>query len=63
MRLNRTLIHVVYSKQFREAVGDLAAIYKEHIRLEDEVVFPIAGRTLSAGDKTIIAAEMMGRRK
>jgi hemerythrin-like domain-containing protein len=48
---------------FREAVGELQSIYKEHIRIEDEVVFPVAGRTLSRADKVAIAAEMSGRRK
>jgi iron-sulfur cluster repair protein YtfE (RIC family) len=49
--------------QFREAVAELGSIYKEHIRLEDEVVFPIAGRTLSQADKAIIATEMSDRRR
>ena len=49
--------------QFREAVAGLVAIYKEHIRVEDDLVFPIAARTLSQAEKSIIAAEMSNRRR
>jgi iron-sulfur cluster repair protein YtfE (RIC family) len=50
------------ARQFRGAVADLGSLYKEHIRIEDEQVFPIAARILSAADKAIIAAEMSARR-
>jgi hemerythrin-like domain-containing protein len=50
------------AQQFREAVAELASIYKQHIGIEDEVVFPVAARTLSQADKSMIAAEMSGRR-
>jgi hemerythrin-like domain-containing protein len=53
----------VGGQRFREYVADLASIYKEHIRIEDEVVFPVAGRVLSPGDKAEIAREMAARRK
>lgn len=36
--------------QFRQAVADLASIYKRHIQIEDELGFPIAGRVLSQAD-------------
>lgn len=48
--------------RFRHAVAELASIYKEHIRIEDEVVFPVAGRVLSNSDKAAIASEMASRR-
>jgi len=48
--------------RFRQAVTELASIYKEHIRIEDEVVFPVAGRLLSNADKAAIATEMASRR-
>lgn len=48
--------------RFRQAVADLASIYKEHIRIEDELVFPVAGRVLSDTDKAAIAGEMASRR-
>jgi len=50
-------------RRFRESVAELASIYKEHIRIEDEVVFPVAGRLLAANDKAAIAEEMARRRK
>lgn len=48
---------------FQQAMAELLSIYKEHIRIEDEVLFPVAGRLLSAADKTAIAGEMVARRK
>lgn len=47
---------------FRQAVAELQSIYKEHIRIEDHIVFPVAGRVLSPAEKTAIAAEMAARR-
>jgi hemerythrin-like domain-containing protein len=49
--------------EFGDTVTELAAIYKEHIRIEDELVFPVAGKVLSPSDKASIAAEMAARRK
>lgn len=48
--------------RFRQAVSDLASVYAEHIRIEDEIVFPVAKRILSDGDKSAIAKEMASRR-
>ncbi len=48
---------------FREAMAELVSIYKEHIRIEDEVLFPAAGKILSPDDKAAIAGEMAARRK
>ncbi len=47
---------------FRKAVASLASMYKQHIRFEDELVFPLAARMLSDADKAAIADEMAGRR-
>ena len=49
-------------EEFRKAVASLASMYKEHIRFEDELVFPLAARMLSDADKSAIADEMAGRR-
>jgi len=49
--------------RFRQAVGDLALIYGEHIRIEDDVVFPAAKRALSGPQKSAIANEMASRRE
>jgi iron-sulfur cluster repair protein YtfE (RIC family) len=51
------------AQRFRSDVSELASIYKEHIRIEDDVVFPLAGRMLSPSDKAAIALEMAARRK
>ena len=49
--------------EFGKAVMELADIYKEHIRIEDELVFPVAGKVLSSEQKAAIAGEMAARRK
>jgi hemerythrin-like domain-containing protein len=49
--------------RFRQAVSDLAYIYREHIRIEDNVVFPAAQRALSRSQKSAIANEMALRRE
>ncbi|MGO8794141.1 MAG: hemerythrin domain-containing protein [Candidatus Sulfotelmatobacter sp.] len=50
------------AERFRHAVNELASIYGEHIRVEDEVVFPAAKRKLSAPQQAAIANEMASRR-
>ena len=40
----------------------LVAIYKHHITVEDNFVFPLAARLLSSTDKADIADEMAARR-
>ena len=50
-------------EQFRAAVTSLAAMYKRHIGIEDELVFPLAARMLSGAEKSAIAEEMARRRK
>lgn len=49
--------------EFRKAVRDLASMYKQHITVEDELVFPLASRVLSDAEKAAIAEEMASRRK
>jgi len=49
--------------RFRQAVSDLAVIYGERIRIEDEVVFPAAKRVLSGAERSAIAHEMAFRRE
>ena len=48
---------------FRKAVANLALMYKQHISVEDGLVFPLAARVLSDAEKVAIAEEMAGRRK
>jgi hemerythrin-like domain-containing protein len=54
---------IAEAEQFRKAVNELNSIYGEHIRIEDDVVFPAARRVLSAPQKSAIANEMASRRK
>jgi hemerythrin-like domain-containing protein len=49
--------------EYRHAVVGLAAVYKEHIRIEDDEVFPLAERVLPETVKAAIAGEMAGRRQ
>lgn len=49
--------------EFRNSVASLAAMYKQHISVEDELIFPLAARTLSDTEKAAIAQEMAQRRK
>jgi len=51
------------AEAFRKAVATLIAMYKEHISVEDGLVFPLAARLLSRIDKADIANEMATRRK
>ena len=48
---------------FRKAVASLASMYKQHIGVEDSLVFPLAARMLSEAEKLLIAEEMAARRK
>ena len=38
-------------------------MYKEHIQVEEELIFPLAARVLSDTEKTAIGNEMAGRRQ
>ncbi len=49
--------------RFRSAVAQLALMYKQHIALEDEILFPLASQVLDSADKSAIADEMARRRK
>jgi|SRR6516165_9866720 len=55
-------LSVSETMRFREAVAELWNIYKEHIRVEDELVFPAAEQALSGSEKEAIAREMEERR-
>lgn len=47
---------------FRKAIASLLSIYKQHISIEDDLIFPLAMRLLSDADKAAIANEMAARR-
>lgn len=48
---------------FRRAVSELGAMYREHIRVEEDVVFPAAARLLSRDERTAMGEEMAARRQ
>lgn len=50
-------------EKFREAVAKLTFMYRQHISVEDDVVFPVAAQLLSRAERAAIADEMAGRRK
>ena len=47
---------------FRNSVESLVAMYRQHISIEDELIFPLAARVLSDAAKSAIAREMADRR-
>jgi len=49
-------------ESFRKAIASLVSTYQQHIRIEDEFVFPMAARLLSSSEKAAIADEMAARR-
>lgn len=48
---------------FSELVAELTALYRPHILLENNFVFPIAGRALPANEIQGLGEEMRARRK
>jgi hemerythrin-like domain-containing protein len=61
--LNQGSLQTVEADRFRQSVRDLASIYGEHIRIEDDIVFPAARQALSSSQKSAIANEMASRRE
>lgn len=54
---------VAEAARFREAISALSRMYRRHIRVEDETVFPVAAKLLSEADRKAIGQEMAARRK
>ena len=50
------------AERFRATVATLMSMYREHILVEDQLVFPVAARLLSQPDQMSIAREMAARR-
>jgi hypothetical protein len=44
-------------------VAQLTALYRPHIRLENELVFPVAARILPASEIQALGEEMRARRR
>ena len=50
------------SRRLVAVLNDLRAVYRKHIRAEDEELFPLAGRVLSGSELGAVGREMAGRR-
>lgn len=50
------------ASRFADAIARLKAMYQEHIRVEDELIFPIAARLLPRAEQAQIGQEMAARR-
>ncbi|HEY9402921.1 MAG TPA: hemerythrin domain-containing protein [Pyrinomonadaceae bacterium] len=48
---------------FNELVTELADLYRPHIRVEDEIIFPAAARVIPPDALSIIGQEMRARRR
>ena len=48
---------------FNELVAELAGLYRPHIRVEDEIIFPTAARVIPSDALTIVGQEMLARRR
>lgn len=51
------------AEDFSKVVASLKSMYRQHIHIEDRVVFPVAARVLSRADQASIGSEMAARRK
>jgi hemerythrin-like domain-containing protein len=60
--LDHGTLDSVPAARFRQLAEGLAAAYQEHIRLEDSLIFPLAGRHLAPAALEAIGAEMAARR-
>lgn len=49
--------------RFGEIVADLTSLYRPHIRLENELVFPVAASVLRAEEIQALGEEMRARRR
>ena len=48
--------------RLREVMAELARVYADHIRTEDQVIFPLAGRLLDQDSQAAVGREMAARR-
>jgi hemerythrin-like domain-containing protein len=48
--------------RLRELLGQLQSTYEDHIAVEEEDVFPLAGKILSSADLAAVGQEMAARR-
>lgn len=60
--LSAGMLPVTEARALREHLVALDRLYRRHIKVEDEELFPAAGRVLSAADLEAVGREMVGRR-
>lgn len=60
--LSKSRLSLADAEQFRIAVGQLGSMYRQHIRVEDQMIFPVADRVLSQTDRSSMAREMKALR-
>ncbi|MGE5113478.1 MAG: hemerythrin domain-containing protein [Acidobacteriaceae bacterium] len=56
-------LSVAEVESYRTSVARLVSMYKHHLSVEDELIFPLAKRLLSEKDNSAIANEMADRRQ
>jgi hemerythrin-like domain-containing protein len=61
--LNDRMLDTASLLRFRELAQQLSELYDEHIRVEDNEVFPLAASTLPCSDLNAIGREMAERRE
>jgi hemerythrin-like domain-containing protein len=60
--LSKGCLSHIEAKRLRAAVSSLMSMYREHISVEDQLVFPVAARVLSRTEQISIGREMAARR-
>lgn len=48
---------------FNELVAELTDLYRPHLRIEDEIIFPAAARVIPSDVLSVIGREMLARRR
>lgn len=61
--LSQGSLSAVEAEEFRNAVAALKSMYRQHINIEDQLVFPIAARVLPQSEQAVIGEEMAARRR
>lgn len=60
--LKESVLDAASISRFRDLARELSQLYVEHIQVEDNELFPLAGSSLPASDLSIIGREMAERR-
>jgi iron-sulfur cluster repair protein YtfE (RIC family) len=61
--LSRGILSSAEAGEFRIAIATLKSMYRQHISIEDQVVFPVAAALLPQSDQVVIGEEMAARRR